>query len=99
MKFAEVLDSDMKLFAQLINMLQVGEFKVSGKDVCASADTIRWLQNVARAAAECYAGSKPSQVPVVKEPETVTPPPPPSSGMPEGVTVKAFNPGKPGRSK
>lgn len=96
MKFAEVLDTDMKMLAQLINMLQAGEFKLSGKDMCASADTIRWLQRVATQAAECYSGSK-----TVKEPEIVKPSDtlPPSSGLGEGVALKAFNPGKPSRSK
>lgn len=96
MKFAEVLDSDMRMFGQLINMLQVGEFKLNGKDMCASADTIRWLQKVATSAADCYAQSKASAKPA-KEPELALPTP--SSGLPEGVAVKAFNPGKPTRLK
>ena len=62
MKFLEVSDSDIKLFAQLINMLHVAEIKVNGKDVCAAADSIRWLQNVAKAAAECYSQSKTPKV-------------------------------------
>ena len=100
MKFLEVSDSDVKLFAQLINMLHVAEMKVNGKDVCAAADSIRWLQNVAKAAAECYSQSKTPKVEVSVPPQEipVTPPPAPG-GLPEGVTMKAFNPGKPGRSK
>ncbi len=98
MKFLEVSDTDMKLFAQLINMLHVGEFKLNGKDLCAAADSIRWLQKVAQSAADCYAQSKASPV-KEREPEVVAPSAPGKPGLPEGVTMKAFNPGKPARTK
>lgn len=93
MKFLEVNETDMRLFAQVINMLQVGEYKVNGKDVCAASDAIRWLQKAAVLAAESYANAS-KNTPV--ESDNV-PPPPPSGGLPEGVNMKAFNPGKIGR--
>lgn len=99
MKFLEVSDKDMKCFAQLINMLHAGEFKLNGKDMCASADTIRWLQDVAKGAAECYSKPRASS-PVQPEPiAEAKKEEPPTGGLPSGVTLKAFSPGKPSKSK
>lgn len=95
MKFLEVLDTDMKMLAQLINMLQVGEYRLSGKDLCASADTIRWLQNTAKSAADCYSLSKNPIAAKEDEYKSL----PSTNGLGEGVNIKSFNPGKAGRSK
>ena len=86
MKFAEVLDSDMKMFAQLIHLLQSGRYQCSGKDLCASGDTIRWFQKVATDAASCYAESK-------------TPAVNPSALPAEGLAIKSFHPGKASKTK
>jgi hypothetical protein len=103
MKFLEVSDSDMKLFAQVINLLQAGKYELGGKDLCASGDAIRWLQKVAVSAAEAYSKGKTSIKEEVK-PQVVSEvnaplPEPAKAGLPEGVKIKAFNPGKVGKSK
>jgi len=97
MKFALVTKDDMKMFQQLINMVQIAELSLNGKDVCATADTIRWLQKVAVGAAECFQAS------LAPKPEPPVPPTPvaaakpPTGGFEEGVTIKSFNPGKTGK--
>lgn len=83
MKLAEVSKDDVKMLAQLVNMLHAGSFTVNGKDVCASADTIRWLQKLAVSASEAYAVPSSDQAASV-----------PAS---DGLKVKAFNPGKLGK--
>jgi len=93
MKFASVLKSDMVMFSQLINMLQAAEFSLNGKDVCASADTIRWLQQVAVKAAETFKadaeGPKPdAPSPVAPAVEV------PSGGLEQGITLKQMHVGK-----
>lgn len=72
-------DDALKL-GQLINMLHVGEFELNGKDICASADTIRWLQNLAKQTAEVYARE---QNPV-----------PPETTVAPGIKVKTMGKGK-----
>lgn len=94
MKFSEVQDSDMKMLGQLINMIQTGEYSLNGKDLCASADTIRWLQTIAVDAAKVYKESKASEkVPPKVEGNIVGPkaPLPPMGG---GVSIKSFGKAK-----
>lgn len=89
MKVSEVAVEDMKMMAQAVNMVHTATFSINGKDVCASADTIRWLQKLATDMAKTYQESKTS--------EPSVPSAPPQGGLPEGVNVKGFNPGKPGK--
>lgn len=94
MKVSEVTKDDCKMLAQIINMMQVGEFTVNGKDVCASADTIRWLQRFAVSVSETFSKE---QKPTAEVPVTETKPPeapPPTGGLPAGVKVKSFGRGK-----
>lgn len=88
MKLAEVSKDDCRLMAQLINMVQIGRYEVGGKDMCAGADALRWLQGLAVEAAECLKNQ------VVSLPET-----PPAAPDPpdEGLKVKTYNPGKIGK--
>lgn len=80
--------------AQVIHMLQAGEFTLSGKDVCASADTIRWLQRLAVQMSQAYQAS------VAPPPAAPTPTDEPApAGLPSGVTIKQFAPGKAGKAK
>lgn len=58
MILSDVSTEDCKMLAQLINMLHSSELTLNGKDICASADTIRWLQRLAKQAAEVYAKPK-----------------------------------------
>lgn len=80
MKVSDVSKDDCIKAAQLINMLQLGKYDVGGKDMCAGADSIRWLQSLAVEMAGAHAG-------------TTKPAAPP----PEGLAVKTYNPGKPGK--
>lgn len=86
MKVSEVTKDDIRMAAQLINMLQVGEFSLNGKDICASADTLRWFQNFAAQASKCYSEEL-STGPQALE----------GSGISSGVTIKAMSPGKPSK--
>lgn len=96
MKFSEVAKEDCLMMSQLVNMLQGGEFKVTGKDMCAGGDTIRWLQKQAVKLAEAYkAGDSPKSPPPAPAEEAAAPVPSPD----EGLKVKAFSPGKMGKSK
>ncbi len=106
MKLSDVSKDDMKFFAQLINSLQVGEYTVNGKDACAFADSLRWFQKLAAAAAKVFSEkitseetsepTKAAEIPAA--PETVAEKAP-SGGLPDGVKIKAFHPGKAGKSK
>lgn len=79
MKVAEVTKDDIRLMAQVVNMLHAGEFALSGKDVCAGADAIRWLQRTAVTLSEAYTAS-------------LATPPPPAPEAP--FTVKTYQSGK-----
>ena len=98
MKFSDVTKDDMKMFAQLIHMVQASKYDISGKDVCASADTIRFLQKVAVEIAKSYQAKVTSEdhAPAPQEVKA-----PPSGPLGEGVTIKAFHPGssKPSKGK
>lgn len=81
---------DLRMMAQLVNLVQAGSYTFGGKDMCAAADAIRWLQKLAVTSGKAYAEA-PTTQPPPEEPKAQAP------GFPEGVTMKAFNPGKPGK--
>jgi hypothetical protein len=54
MKVSDVSKDDCIRAAQLINMLRIAEYKIDGKDICAGADSIRWLQQLAVEMAKVY---------------------------------------------
>jgi carboxypeptidase C (cathepsin A) len=96
MKCLEVTDVDCKMAAQMVNMLQSGQWDVNGKDICASADTIRWIQKLAVSIGQGYQqrvtqDTSPPEAKEMKEEAK------PSGGLPEGVQIKAYNPGKPSK--
>jgi hypothetical protein len=80
MKVVEVTKDDVRMLAQVINMLHTGEFSLNGKDVCAGADAIRWLQRTAVAVSESYSAA------------STAPAPAPAASAP--FTIKAHQPGK-----
>jgi hypothetical protein len=84
MRVSVISKDDCKCVAQLINMLQAGDFKVSGKDMCAGADSLRWLQQFAVDLAKVY---QEEQKPAVSAPEV----------EPQGLRIKSYNPGKLGK--
>lgn len=88
MKFLEVSADDMKMLGQLINMLNTGNFSMNGKDICASADTIRWLQGIGTEAAKVYRDVK---SPISSPPTSVVSSPP----IGEGISIKSV--GKAGK--
>lgn len=94
MKLSEVSDSDLKMIGQLINMLQNGTYDLNGKDLCASADTIRWFQTFGVDAAKVYKESKASEKAsqVVGSPAVSSNAP--SSPLGEGVSIKSFGKAK-----
>lgn len=83
MNLSDVSKDDCKYVAQLINMLQIATMEINGKDMCAGADSLRWLQALAVNMASAYAGGANTQAPV------------PAAS--EGLKVRAYNPG--GRGK
>lgn len=92
MKCSEVSDSDVRSAAQLVNMLHTGAWTLSGKELCAAADTIRAFQKIAVAISEGYQTRSAA-------PEAPTPAvaPPVVGPLGPGVTIKEFNPGKLGK--
>lgn len=87
---------DVKLMAQVVNLLTAGEFSLGGKDLCAAADAIRWLQKLAVQCSESYQAGVHG---------TPTPPPPPTEetkpslkdrqpGAFSQAKIKSFHPGK-----
>lgn len=94
MNVSGVTEADMRVLAQLANMLNVGSWTVNGKDACAVGDTIRWFQKFAAHVGQVYSSEK-----VAPEPPApaAAAPEPSGGGLPAGVTVKAFNPGKTGK--
>lgn len=91
MKITEVTENDAKLVSKALMMIQAGEWTMNGKDFCQAADAIRWLQNTAVIMAQSLQDSRN----VTSEPAKVDAAP--KSGLPEGVAVKSFSPGKPGK--
>jgi hypothetical protein len=100
MKLNEVLENDIRMLAKVLTMLQGSEYNLSGKDICAAADAIRWLQDVAKQFAETYSAPKTSVQPAVAEtkPATAVPSEPemPLPGMGD-VKIKSYSPGKLGK--
>lgn len=89
MKVQDVANVDCKAVAQLINMLNVSEYTANGKDICAAADSIRWLQSFAIEMAKSYQeqlNPKPTAAPDTAAVAPV-----------EGFKVKSYNPGKVGK--
>jgi hypothetical protein len=78
-KVSEVSKDDCMKAAQLINMLQIAKYEIGGKDMCAGADSIRWLQELATGMAKGYQS---------EAQETAAP------KAPEGLAVKSYSPGK-----
>jgi hypothetical protein len=72
MKIAEVAKDDVRLMAQVVNMLHVGEFSLNGKDICAGSDAIRWLQRTAVMMSEAYTAASATPAPKADEPFKVT---------------------------
>lgn len=96
MKFSDVTKEDMRMIAQLINMVQASKYDISGKDVCASADTIRYLQNMAVNIAKSYqAAAAQGAGAVASEPSAKPEGKVPSSPLGDGIKLNAFNPGTP----
>lgn len=95
MNISGATEADMKLMAQLANMLNIGEWTVSGKDACAIGDTIRWFQKFAAQVGQTYSAEKVAPAPEPSVPKE--PPPVSGGGLPPGVSVKAFSPGKVGK--
>lgn len=96
MNISGVTEADMRVLAQLANMLNIGEWTVNGKDACAIGDTIRWFQKFAAQVGATYSSEKTAPAPepsVPKEPL----PADVGGGLPPGVSVKAFSPGKVGK--
>ena len=89
MNFSAVSKDDLKHMAQVVNTLHAGAYTLGGKDICTAADSIRWLQQAALRMSQSFQGA------LYAEKTPVTPS---GSGLPEGVTIKAFHPGKPGKA-
>lgn len=92
-----VSEADVRMMAQIANMLNAGEWSVSGKDVCACADSIRWFHQLAVLASQAY-----SQAKETPEAPEASPPPAaadtkPSGSLPGDVKIKSYNPGKIGK--
>lgn len=75
---------DLRLLAQVIHTLQAGQYSLNGKDVCAAADAMRFLQGVAVKASQAYTEE------LTAIPDTPLP------GMGD-VNIKAFHPGRPSK--
>lgn len=103
-----VTKDDLRLLAQLVNTVQVGEYTCNGKDLCAAADAIRFLQETAVKASKSYTEAiavtpdSPSVTAASAPVAAVTPVSPmaqPEISMPGmgDVKIKAFSPGKPSK--
>lgn len=78
MRCVEVTKEDCKQIASLINLLHGGRFEMNGKEMCANADTLRWLQAFALDAAKAYQAADVA----------------PSAEPTSELKVKHFSPGK-----
>jgi len=47
MQVSQVSNQDGRMCAQLINLLNRGKWELSGPDIHAHAETVRWVQHVA----------------------------------------------------
>ncbi len=52
MKVSEVSQIDGRMCAQLINLLKHGKWELSGPDISAHADTVKWVHGLAGAMAQ-----------------------------------------------
>lgn len=46
MRISDVSNLDGQMCIQLINLLKVGRWELSGPDIAAHADTVRWVQSL-----------------------------------------------------
>lgn len=107
MNISGATKDDLRLLAQLVNTVHAGEYTCNGKDLCAAADAIRFLQEIAVKASKSYTDmvSAPEVPPptvaapaaaVLPQPSPVAQAALPLPGMGD-VKVKAFHPGKPSK--
>lgn len=54
MNISGATKEDLRLLAQLVNTVHAGEYTCNGKDLCAAADAIRFLQETAVKASKSY---------------------------------------------
>lgn len=59
MKLSDVSNLDVRMCVQLLNLLKAGRWELSGPDIAAHADTVRWVQSVATQIGESVKGSAP----------------------------------------
>jgi hypothetical protein len=85
MKVSGVSKEELKLLAQAVNLLVAGEYNLGGKDLCAGADAIRWVQKLAVLCSEAYQAEQ-AEGSKEKTPDTPKPEAP--------LKIKAYHPGK-----
>jgi hypothetical protein len=66
MKLSEVSVEDGKKCAQLINLLKAGRWELSGPDIAAHSETVRWVHALAGSMAEQLKGSSSASTMKVK---------------------------------
>jgi hypothetical protein len=92
MKVSEVNNNDGKLCAQLINLLKHGKWELTGPDITAHADTVRWVHSLASLMAEQLSPG------ITKKPEASAPVAPQMRIKAMGP-VGSASPSKPKRNK
>lgn len=92
MKCSEVSKDDVRLAAQVVNMLKSGEWSLPGSQLFAAVDAMRWFQSAALAVSHGYAAEQPPEG-MARVVDQMPPPASPSGPLGPGVSIKDYNPG------
>lgn len=103
MKITELSENDIRHLHRLKTIIEGGEFKVGGKEMHIAGRSLDWFQELIKACAQEFAAAsqRVPAIPAVEEKVASTavqePAPSDGPGLPKGVKVKSFHPGKPGK--
>lgn len=74
MEVAKVTKQDAQAVVQLINVLRIGKYEVSGADMSAISETMKWVQSLATGmAAAAKAEAVPASAPTPTQKKVVDP--------------------------
>lgn len=99
----ELSEADIRHLHRLKTIIEGGEFKIGGKEMHLAGRSLDWFQELVKSCAQEFASAsqRVPAIPAVEEQKASTAAPvepePPQAGLPKGVKVKAFHPGKPGK--
>lgn len=100
----ELSENDIRHLHRIKTIIEVGEFKLGGKEMHLNGRSLDWLQELIKACAQEFAlaSQRVPAIPAVEEQKASTaapvePEPQQPGGLPKGTKIKSFHPGKAGK--